>query len=139
MAGASSLATTVATGGIGAGTALMVSNLTNATSYSNPVLYSGGEAALNAARNYQRLNGGTLMGDTVIGKAASKLASRFPQHYDAIWAKASQLFCQFSSGSANAFIANSEYSAQKSIFWQYEMSSLLNNTRIVEIIIEIFE
>ena len=138
ISGAGIVTTAVSTGGLGAGAAIIADNIVKATTYSNPVLYAGGNAAFDAARNYAAKSGGTLISDTAIGKAANFLTSVLPSKSEMIWAKASSVFCKLSSGSVQAFVSNSSYSPTSSILWNYEIPALVNNSRIVEIIIEIF-
>ena len=138
ISGAGIVTTAVSTGGLGAGAALIADNIVRATTYSNPVLYAGGNAALDAAQNYAAKSGGTLISDTAVGKTANYLASVLPSRSEAIWAKASTIFCKLSSGSVQAFVSDCGYSPVSSILWNYEMPALVNNPRIVEIIIEIF-
>ena len=54
-------------------------------------------------------------------------------------AVASAAFCNQASGIVNAFVSNSAYRGVNSIFWSVEIPTLLNNPRVTEIIIHIFE
>lgn len=56
-----------------------------------------------------------------------------------VWSQASAAFCHQASGVVNAFVSNSAYRGADSIFWSVEMPTLLNNPRVTEIIIHIFE
>lgn len=137
--GAATLYNTLVMGGLGAGATYIANNILGNPTYTDPILYSGGHTALQAAQNYATSSGGTIIGDTIIGRTAANLASRFPFCADFIWKGASELFCQQSTGSAHAFIYNGLFDGRTSVFWNYEMPVLLDKARgIVEIIIEIF-
>ena len=59
--------------------------------------------------------------------------------FDKIWSKASAAFCSQAKGTVNAFVSNGAYRGSNSIFWKVEMRTLLNNSRVEEVIIHIFE
>lgn len=140
MMGAATLNATVATGGLGAGVAYIANNILGNPTYTDPVLYSGGDSALKAAQNYSATSGGTVIGDTIIGKTADCLSSRIPWLDNFIWKGASELFCHQATGSAHAFVCNSMFNASTSIFWNYEMPVLQSKAGYIsEIIIEVFE
>lgn len=126
-------------GGLGAGAVYIANNILGNPTYTDPVLYSGGEDALKAAENYAATSGGTIIGDTIIGKTAERLSSRMPMLNDFIWNGASELFCNQATGSAYAFVFDGAFNASTSIFWNCEIPVLLKKVKdIVELIIEVF-
>jgi len=83
--------------------------------------------------------GGTIIDPTVIGQIAD-YATKVPgADSQAIWSQASAAFCNQASGVVNAFVSNTTYHGVDSIFWKIEMPALLNNPRVTEIIIHIFD
>lgn len=139
VSGAGMLATAVSTGGAGAGLALIADNISRAVNNVGTVLYSGGEQARQAAMTFANNTGGTTIDTTVIGKVAD-VATKVPgADFTAVWSQASVAFCNQASGAVNAFVSNSVYRGVDSIFWSIEMPALLNNPRVTEIIIHIFE
>ena len=56
-----------------------------------------------------------------------------------VWENFSAQFCQQASGTVNAYVCNSAYQGVESIFWSIEMPALLNNPRVTDIVIHIFE
>ena len=137
--GAGMLATAVSTGGIGAGLALIADNISRAINNVGTVLYSGGEQARQAATAFANYTGGTTIDPTVIGQVADAAAKTPGANFTAVWSQASAAFCNQASGVVNAFVSNSAYRGVDSIFWSVEMPTLLNNPRVTEIIIHIFE
>ena len=137
--GAGMLATAVSTGGAGAGLAFIADNISRAANNVGTVLYSGGEQARQAATTFANNTGGTTIDSTVIGQVADAAAKVPGADFKAVWSQASVAFCNQASGVVNAFICNSAYRGVDSIFWSIEMPTLLNNSRVTEIIIHIFE
>ena len=137
--GAGMLATAVSTGGAGAGLALVADNISRAVNNVGTVLYSGGEQARQAATTFANNTGGTIIDTTVIGQVADAATKVPGADFTAVWSQASAAFCNQASGVVNAFVSNSAYRGVDSIFWSVEMPTLLNNPRVTEIIIHIFE
>lgn len=103
------------------------------------MLYSGGEQARQAATTFANNTGGATIDPTVIGQVADA-ATKIPgADFTTVWSQASAAFCHQASGVVNAFVSNSAYRGADSIFWSVEMPTLLNNPRVTEIIIHIFE
>ena len=137
--GAGMLATAVSTGGAGAGLALVADNISRAVNNVGTVLYSGGEQARQAATTFANNTGGTTIDPTVIGQVADAATKVPGADFTTVWSQASAAFCHQASGVVNAFVSNSAYRGVDSIFWSVEMPTLLNNPRVTEIIIHIFE
>ena len=137
--GAGMLATAVSTGGAGAGLALVADNISRAVNNVGTVLYSGGEQARQAATTFANNTGGTTIDPTVIGQVADAATKVPGADFTTVWSQASATFCHQASGVVNAFVSNSAYRGVDSIFWSVEMPTLLNNPRVTEIIIHIFE
>ena len=137
--GAGMLATAVSTCGVGSGLALIGDNISRAANNVGTVLYSGGEQARQAATTFANNTGGTTIDPTVIGRVADAATKVPGADFTTVWTKASATFCHQASGVVNAFVSNSAYRGVDSIFWSVEMSTLLNNPRVTEIIIHIFE
>ena len=141
IVGAMALGMTTATGGLGAGLTYVSNNVNNVATYTNPVLYSGGDTAAKAAESYVSTNGGTVIGNTVVGDAASFLVSVTPQNptlEKVIWSGASELFCRQSGGAAYALAHSATFDSVNCIFWNTEIPTLLKNSNIAEIVIEFF-
>jgi len=102
------------------------------------VLYSGGQEAFNAASNFAKQTGGTVIDWTSIGKAADAAAKLPGADFNAIWQQASVQFCQGANGVVNAFVYEPAYRGSASIFWNTEMPALLKNTNVTEIVIHYF-
>lgn len=103
------------------------------------MLYLGGEQARQVATTFANKTGGTTIDPTVIGQVANA-ATKIPgADFTNVWSQASAVFCNQASGVVNAFISNSAYRGVDSIFWSVEMPALMNNPRVTEIIIHIFE
>ena len=137
--GAGMLSMAVSTGGASAGIALVIDNISRAVNNVGTVLYSGGEQARQAATIFANNTGGTIVDTTVIGQVAD-IAIKVPgADSTAVWSQASAAFCNQASGVVNAFVSSSAYRGADSIFWHVEMPALLNNPRVTEIIIHIFE
>ena len=132
------LATTVSTGGAGAGLALVADNISRAVNNVGTVLYSGGDQARQVATTFANNTGGTTIDPTVIGQVADAAANVPGADFTTVWSQASVAFCYQASGVVNAFVSNSAYRGVNSIFWRFEMPTLLNNPRVTEIIIHIF-
>ncbi len=139
VSGAGMLATAVSTGGAGAGVALVVDNMSRAANNVGTVLYSGGEQARQAATTFANNTGGTTIDPTVIGQVADAATKVPGADFTTVWSQASAAFCNQASGIVNAFVSNNAYRGVNSIFWSIEMPTLLNNSRVTEIIIHIFE
>ena len=139
VSGAGILATAVSTGGAGAGLALVADNISRAVNNVGTVLYSGGEQARKAATTFANNTGGTTIDPTVIGQVADAATKVPGADFTTVWSHASAAFCHQASGVVNAFVSNSAYRGADSIFWSVEMPTLLNNPRVTEIIIHIFE
>ena len=123
----------------GTGVALIEDNLSRAASNAETVLYSGGSKAFEEASEFASETGGNVIDNTQIGQIAS-IAVKLPQaDFTAVWSQASATFCNQASGVVNAFVSNSAYRGVDSIFWSVEMPTLLNNPRVTEVIIHIFE
>ena len=137
--GAGVFAMAVSTGGAGAGFSLVADNISRATNNVGTVLYSGSEPARQAATTFANNTGGTTIDPTVIGQVADAAANASKSNFSAIWSKASAAFCNQASGEVNAFIANSYYRGEDSIFWSVELPTLMKNPKVTEIIIHIFE
>lgn len=137
--GAGMLATAVSTGGAGAGLALVADNISRAVNNVGTVLYSGGEQARQAATTFANNTGGTTIDPTVIGQVADAATKVPGADFTTVWSQASATFCHQASGVVNAFVSNSAYRGVDSIFWSVEMPTFLNNPRVTEIIIHIFE
>ncbi len=137
--GAGMLATAVSTGGAGAGLALVADNISRAVNNVGTVLYSGGDQARQAATTFANNTGGTTIDPTVIGQVADAATKVPGADFTTVWSQASAAFCNQASGVVNAFVSNSAYRGVDSIFWSVEMPTLLNNPRVTEIIIHIFE
>jgi hypothetical protein len=133
------LATAVSTGGAGAGLALVADNISRAANNVGTVLYSGGEQARQAATTFANNTGGKTIDATVIGQVADAATKVPGADFTTVWSQASEAYCYQASGVVNAFISNSTYQGVDSIFWSVEMPALLNNPRVTEIIIHIFE
>ena len=139
VSGAGMVATAVSTGGAGAGLALVADNISRAVNNVGTVLYSGGEQARQAATTFANNTGGTTIDPTVIGQVADAATKVPGADFTTVWSQASAAFCHQASGVVNAFVSNSAYRGVDSIFWSVEMPTLLNNPRVTEIIIHIFE
>ena len=139
VSGAGMIATAVSTGGAGAGLALVADNISRAVNNVGTVLYSGGEQARQAATTFANNTGGTTIDPTVIGQVADAATKVPGADFTTVWSQASAAFCHQASGVVNAFVSNSAYRGADSIFWSVEMPTLLNNPRVTEIIIHIFE
>ena len=139
VSGAGMIATAVSTGGAGAGLALVADNISRAVNNVGTVLYSGGEQARQAATTFANNTGGTTIDPTVIGQVADAATKVPGADFTTVWSQASAAFCHQASGVVNAFVSNSAYRGADSIFWSVEMPTLLNNPRVTEIIINIFE
>ena len=139
VSGAGMFATAVSTGGLGTGAALMADNLSRSVSNTSTVLYSGGNQAFQAAKNFARSSRGVLIDDTKIGELASTISKMPEADFTKVWSQASAAFCNQANGTVNVFISNNAYRGTESIFWSVEMPTLLNNPRVSEIIIHIFE
>ena len=137
--GAGMLATAVSTGGAGAGLVLVADNISRAVNNVGTVLYSGGDQAKQAAMTFANNTGGTTIDSTVIGQVADAAAKVQGADFETVWSQASAAFCNQASGVVNAFVSNSAYRGVISTFWNVEMRTLLNNHRVTEIIIHIFE
>lgn len=133
------LATAVSTGGAGAGLALIADNTSRAANNVGTVLYSGGEHARRAATKFANNTRGTTIDFTAIGRVADAATKVPGTDFTTVWSQASAAFCNQASGIVNAFVSNSAYRGEDSIFWSVEMPTLLNNPRVTEIIIHIFE
>ncbi len=103
------------------------------------VLYSGGEQARQAAATFANNTGGTTIDSTVIGQIADAATKFSVADFTTVWSQGSAAFCHQASGVVNVFVSNSAYRGADSIFWSVEMPTLLNNPRVTEIIIHIFE
>ena len=139
ISGAGTFAMTVGAGGLGAGASLVADNLSRLAKGTSTVLYSGGERARQAAINFSDNVGGITIDYTAIGKFADMASKNPGADFTSIWSQASATFCHQASGVVNAFVANSAYRGVDSIFWNTEMRILVNNPRVTEIIIHIFE
>ena len=139
ISGAGTFAMTVGAGGLGAGASLVADNLSRLAKGTSTVLYSGGERARQAAINFSDNVGGITIDYTAIGKFADMASKNPGADFTSIWSQASATFCHQASGDVNAFVANSAYRGVDSIFWNTEMRILVNNPRVTEIIIHIFE
>ena len=135
MAGGSALVAAVGSGGLGAGAMYVAENVSRALNGGGTALYSGGERALQAARN----SGGKVINDS-IGKVAEFIVKYMPwEQAKPVWQDFSAQFCKQASGIVNAYICNSAYQGVDSVFWSIEMPALLGNPRVTEIVIHIFE
>ena len=139
VSGAGMVVTAVSTGGAGAGLALVADNISRAVNNVGTVLYSGGEQARQAATTFANNTGGTTIDPTVIGQVADAATKVPGADFTTVWSQASAAFCNQASGVVNAFVSNSAYRGVDSIFWSVEMPTLLNNPKVTEIIIHIFE
>ena len=139
VSGAKMLATAVSAGGVGAGASLIADNISRSVNNVGTVLYSGGEQARQAATNFASNTGGTTIDSTVIGQVANAVTKLPGSDFTAVWSQASATFCNQASGVVNAFVSNGAYRGVDSIFWSVEMPTLLNNPRVIEVIIHIFE
>ena len=137
--GAGMLATAVSTGGAGAGLALVADNISRSINNVGTVLYSGGEQARQVATTFANNTGSTTIDPTVIGQVADAAIKAPGTDFTTVWSQASAAFCNQVNGVVNAFVSNSAYRGVDSIFWNVEMPTLLNNPRVTEIIIHIFE
>ncbi len=120
VTGGGALVSSVATGGLGAGATYIANNTQVATKFADNT-------------------GGTNIDPTVIGKVAYAATKVPGADFTTVWSQASAAFCNQASGVVNAFVSNSAYRGVDSIFWSVEMPTLLNNNRVTEIIIHIFE
>lgn len=92
-----------------------------------------------AATTFANNTGGTTIDPTVIGQVADAATKVPGAVFTTVWSQASAAFCHQASGVVKAFVSNSAYRGADSIFWSVEMPTLLNNHRVTEIIIHIFE
>ena len=99
VSGAGMFATAVSTGGLGTGAALMADNLSRSVSNTSTVLYSGGNQAFQAAKNFARSSRGVLIDDTKIGELASTISKMPEADFTKVWSQASAAFCQSGDGS----------------------------------------
>ena len=134
-AGTSAISATISAGGTAAAANLITENISRAINGTGTVLYSGGEKALQAARE----SGGKVINDS-IGKAAEIITKNMPSWEQAkpIWEDFSARFCQQASGTVNAYVSNSAYKGVGSVFWSVEMPALINNSKVTDIVIHIF-
>ena len=79
------------------------------------------------------------MGMTQIGKMADIAVKANPDQFMQILSKSSATFCQQACGTVNAFVSNGAYKGVDSIFWRVEMPALMNNSRVTDVVIHIFE
>ena len=135
FSGLTYLNATISAGGLGAGGTYLLDNLSRAFNGAGTVLYSGGDAAKKVAYSV----GGTTIDDS-IGKAA-EIITRNMQWTDAepIWKDFSASFCRQASGVVNAYISASNFRGLDSVFLSVELPTLLNNPKVTEIVIHIFE
>ena len=136
--GASTFAGLVSAGGLGAGGAFIADNIARIFTNGGTVLYSGGKEAFNAASNFVKQSGGTIIDWTPIGQAADAAARANPANFTQIWQQASIQFCQDARGIVHAFVYDPLYRGVESIFWSTEIPTLLNNPNVKEIVMHIF-
>ena len=82
---------------------------------------------------------GTTIDFTAVERVADAATKVPGTDFTTVWSQASAAFCNQASGIVNAFVSNSAYRGVNSIFWSVEIPTLLNNPRVTEIIIHIFE